>query len=395
MPTEIASMQNETSREVASVVRDHGPIGRAQIARRLKLSASTVGRTVDRLIAQGILSELGPQRGSGSGRPSTLLCFNSEIASVLVADLRLTEAYVVRTDLGGNLLRSAVRPRGEGDTPLSLTQLITLLRQELEGIQSGPPVRAVVIGAPSVVDPEHGLVEWAPSLGWSNVPLASLLKDELGLPVSVENDVNLAALGEYWKGVGRGSRHMVFVSVGTGIGAGIILDGRLYHGGSNAAGEVSYFVTDVSTLQDNAGQIGTLESRVGREGVIRMAHLLAQRYPASRLATYIHGSEGHILSQDIFALALGGDPAAQVVFKETVDQLSVVMCNLSVVLDPEVVVLGGPDDWKWPSLVEAIRARIGSALLRPINLQATVLGRDAVILGGAHLALSVEGVLPV
>jgi glucokinase len=210
----------------------------------------------------------------------------------------------------------------------------------------------------------------------------------------VENDVNLAALGEYWKGIGRGSRYMVFVSVGTGIGAGIILDGRLYHGCSNAAGEVAYFVTDVGTLQDNAGNIGTLENRVGHDGVIRLAHLLAQRYPASRLAAYIQSSQGQLRSQDVFGLALDGDPAAQVVFNEAVDLLSVVMCNISVLLDPEIMVLGGPGDWRWPSLVEAIRERIGSALLRPVNLHATMLGRDAVILGGAHLALEVEGVLP-
>jgi glucokinase len=387
-------MHSATAHEVASLVRDRGPLGRAQIARYLRHSASTVGRSVDRMIALGILSELGPQRGVGSGRPTTLLSFNVEIASVLVVDLRLTEAYVVRTDLGGNLLGHAVRPLAEGDTPLSLSQLSSLIGGVLEGSGDGPPIRAIIVGAPSVVDPERGLVEWAPSLAWKDVALAALLHEEFGLPVRVENDVNLAALGEYWKGVGHGSRHMVFVSVGTGIGAGIILDGKLYHGGSNAAGEVAYFVTDVNTLQDNAGNIGTLESRVGHDGVIRLAHLLAQRYPASRLAAYIQSTKGELRSQDIFTLALDGDPAAQVVFNEAVDLLSVVMCNLSVVLDPEIVVLGGPGDWKWPNLVEAIRARIGSALLRPINLHATKLGRDAVILGGAHLALGIEGVLP-
>ncbi|MCX6026821.1 MAG: ROK family protein [Chloroflexi bacterium] len=272
--------------------------------------------------------------------------------------------------------------------------LLDLLHDLLQDGRESPPLHAIVVGAPSIVDSSTGEVDWAPSLGWRNLPLGTVIREEFRTPVLVENDVNLAALGEFWKGIAYGTRNMVFVSVGTGIGAGIVINGKLYHGASHAAGEVSYFVSDINTLLDNAGQIGTLEMRVGREGIIRLSHLLAQRYPASRLADLIHQVGSELRAQDVFSLALEGDPAAQVVFREAVDLLSIVICNLSVVLDPEVIVLGGPSDWKWSALVDAIRARIGSALLRPVNLRPTALGRDAVVLGAVYLALEANEVLP-
>jgi glucokinase len=322
-----------------------------------------------------------------------MLHFSATAGSILAVDLRLTEAYAAVVNLDGTILSASTHSLPAGNEDQSLDQLLMLLREAQREAHNIPPLRAVVIGAPSIVDPSSGQVEWAPSLGWKNVPLGRIVHEALNIPVRVENDVNLAALGETWRGIARGCRHTVFVSVGSGIGAGVILDGELYHGATNAAGEVAYFITDIDTLRDNAGQIGSLEMRVGRDGIIRLAHLLAQRYPASKLANLINLDGPDLPTQEVFALALEGDPAAQVVFRETVDLLTIVICNLSVVLDTEMVILGGPSDWKWATLVEAIRNRIGSALLHRVNLRASTLGRDALVLGAACLALGIQGVL--
>jgi len=386
--------KDSVAEAVARIVREHGRASRAQVARILGLSPSTVGRVADRLVEQGILLEAGSSQVGRTGRPSFLLEFNPRVGSVLAVDLRLTEAYAVRADLAGTVLAKGGRTLPLQQGTADVAALLDLLHGLLPEGSQGPPLHAIVLGAPSIVDSTTGEVEWAPSLGWKNLPLGQVIGDEFRVPVRVENDVNLAALGEFWKGIAQGTRNMVFVSIGTGIGAGIVIEGKLYHGASHAAGEVSYFVSDINTLRDNAGQIGTLEMRVGREGIIRLSHLLAQRYPASRLADLIRQVEGDLRAQDVFSLALEGDPAAQVVFREAVDLLSVVICNLSVVLDPEVIVLGGPSDWKWSALVDAIRARIGAALLRPVNLQPTALGRDAVVLGAVYLALDANQVFP-
>ena len=208
------------------------------------------------------------------------------------------------------------------------------------------------------------------------------------LPVIVENDVNLTAAGEYWKGAGRSVRqNLVFISIGSGVGAGIILNGELYRGATNAAGEVAYFITDTEILRDNVGQIGSLENRIGRAGLLRLAQLVAHRYPISELSTMLNQAGDRLSTAPILALAERGDPAAQVVYRELVSILTIVICNTFVVLDPEMIIVGGPDDWNWAGLVAAIQAQIGSALLRPVPLVQSQLGNDALILGGAYAAL--------
>jgi predicted NBD/HSP70 family sugar kinase len=376
---------------IASLIRDRGAISRAEIARVLDMSPSTVGRLVDWMIETGLLRETGQRVGSSAGRPGILLEFNGEISSVLTVDLRLTEAYAVITDLCGNPLIKCFCSLTIGDTKRSVDELIAIINDLIQASTRLPPLNAIIIGAPSIVNVETGVIEWAPSLGWSNLVLKELLEQKFKISVQIENDVNLAALGEYWKGTGRAvKKNMVFVSIGTGIGAGIIIDGSLYRGTSFAAGEVAYFITDAAVLRENAWLVGNLESRVGREGLIQMAQLVAQRYPSSRLTGYFNNPAGPVDTGVILKLAEEGDQAATVVFNELVDILTIVICNIAVVLDPEMIVLGGPSDWDWTVLTAAIRSRVGSALLRPIDLRPSQLGHDALIIGGAYTALSLH-----
>ena len=380
--------------EITRAIRDNGPISRAMVARLLELNPSTVGRIVDDLLSFNLLHEIGQNQGNGAGRPSILLEFNTQINSVLTVDLRLTQAYAAITDLLGNVLAKSIQSLTVGDSQRSIQGLIDLIHRLLFSADDFAPVGAIVIGAPSIVDVEKGVIEWASSFDWNNVPIKQILEDEFKTVVLVENDVNLAALGEYWKGAGKGVKNnMIFVSVGTGIGAGIILNGELYRGGTHAAGEVAYFITDVNVLRDNAGKIGSLENRVGREGLIRMAQLVAQRYPASSLAELLSQNSKNIQTREILALIEQNDVAASIVFNELVDALTIVICNASVLLDPEMVVLGGPSDWKWSTIIPAIQNRIGTSLLRPVHLMASQLGNNALVMGGSYAALEVLPIL--
>jgi glucokinase len=379
---------------VAKLIRDTTPISRADVARYFGISPSTAGRIVDDLIQSGIVYEGDQYRAGRMGSPSTELHFNSQIAYVLAVDLRSTTAYGVVTDLDGNILHKASRQLPLNSPERSVADLITLIRELFGAGSNRLPIRALIIGVPSTANRETGVVEWAHSFGWKSLPLGEILQDEFHLPVLIENDVNLAALGEHWKGAARGMRNAVFVSVGTGIGSGIIINGEIYHGSSWAAGEVSYFIADIDTLRDDAGLIGALEKRAARDGVIRRARLVAQRYPASRLAGYVDRPMEEINASDIFSLAMEGDSAARIVFEETVDLLTIVILNISVVLDPEIIILGGPSDWRWDAMVSAIQGRIGTATIRPINLKQSAFDRDSVIMGAAAESIKLEGVLP-
>lgn len=380
--------------DIARVVRDHGPLSRATISHLLSRSPATVGRAVDQLMAKNVVREIGETQNNSIGRPSRLLEFNPRLNSILTVDLRSTEAYAAITDLAGNVLANSQKPLTQGDSQASIQELLDLISNLLKSPDQLPPPAVLAIGAPSIVNRDEGIIEWAPSLNWNNVPLKKILEDEFHMAVLVENDVNLAALGEFWKGAGeKVKKNIAFVSIGTGIGAGIILNGELYRGATNAAGEVAYFVTDVNILHDNAGKMGTLESRVGREGLIRIAQLTAQRYPASQLARLLSQDVWNVQAEDILALADTGDVAAAVVYKELVDILTIVVCNIAVLLDLEMIILGGPNNWNWPKLILAIKDLIGEALLRPIQLMPSTLGNNALIMGGCYSALKLVPVL--
>jgi glucokinase len=392
-------MQKQTNRTniaraIVRVVRDDGPLSRADIARKLQASPAMITRVTGDLLRSNILREQGRSESFRTGAPAILLSFNLDVASILAVDLRLTEAYVALTDLDGNIFAKMSSQLTVDNRSQSVNEFIALLRRVLDSDTGHPPLRAIVLGVPSVIDPQTAAIEWAPSLGWSNLPMREILYEQFQVPVQLENDINLAAVGEHWKGRGRGLNNMVFVSVGTGVGSGIIVNGELYKGSTGAGGEVSYFIVDVDTLRDQVGHIGALETRAAREGIIHRARLAASRYPSSELSRLVGRSTMGLDPSAVFALALQGDPVARIVWNETVDLLAIVIGNLSVVLDPQVIVLGGPSDWYWDDLVQAINSRIGSGLLRPLNLCASSLGRDAVILGAAGTALSLPGVLP-
>ena len=375
--------------EIARVVRDQEALSRAAISINLDKSPTTIGRAVDHLISEDIINETGEKERTGVGRPSKLLKFNESFCSVLTVDLRSTEVYAAVTDLAGNILTTAVRNFDSGDTAKSIQDLIELIRNLCQTAVNLPPIAVLVIGAPSIVNAGGGIIEWAPSLNWTDVPLKKILEEEFPTTVLVENDVNLAALGEFWKGAGRKiNKNMLFVSVGAGIGAGIILNGELYMGSTHAAGEVAYYITDVNVLRENAGEIGNLESRVGQDGIIRTAQLVAQRYPTSRLTELLSRDGLPVRTQDILALAEDGDAAAAVVYNDVVDILTIVICNSAVLLDPDMIVLGGPSDWNWTFLIEAIQDRLGTNLLRPVNIVPSDLGNNALILGGTYSALN-------
>jgi len=373
--------------EIAQAVRDQEALSRTEIAHTLNRSPTTIGRAVDTLISENLIIQTGEKTTGGVGRPPELLRFNASFGSVLSVDIRLTEAYAVVTDLAGNILKSVKQPLTNDNPEKSVAELVEIIRNLLRSSTDLPPVYVIVVGAPSTVNPD-GVIDWAPSLGWENVPLKSILDEEFGLATLVENDVNLAALGEFWIGAGqRTSKNMLFISVGTGIGAGIIIDGELYRGATNAAGEVAYFITDVNILKEDGGGIGYLENQIGRNGIIRTSHLVARRYPTSRLAELLSQSGQHIQTRKLFALAEEGDIAAGVVYKNVIDILTIIICNSSAILDPEIIILGGPSEWNWPNMIKAIKERIGTNLLRPVNLMPSELGNNALVLGGTYSAL--------
>jgi glucokinase len=196
-------------------------------------------------------------------------------------------------------------------------------------------LRAIAAGAPGVTDVDRGVVIATSYLmGWRDVPLRDLLESAIGVPAAVDNDVNLAALGEYWAGAAKGTSDFVFLAIGTGIGAGIVVNHRLHHGHQWIAGEIGYMLVPGVPEEPVAfGMPGAFEAFAGGAGIEAQWH--------GRLSNVGNALPAHPTATDIFDLARQGNAQAQSIFSKAARTLAYGIYNVSLILNPSLVVLGG------------------------------------------------------
>ncbi len=363
---------------VVDLLSRQGPISQTQICAASGLARATVSKIIGELRSEGLVLELRRAEAKGGGRRQVLLGLNKTSGYVIGVDLGGTKMAGAVTDLGGRPLVRMVQPtaaeRG-GDAILSsLVSFIGQMVQE-SGIDSSL-VRGVGVGIPGVVL-DHGVVEWAPALGWRGVDLKTELEAALPYRVFVENDVNLLALGEYWYGVGQGCQSMVCLAIGTGLGAGIILDGQLHLGFRRAAGEVCDLVTDPSCLGREYRPFGCLERTASGTG---LASLYQKRVSCGT-------SGGDVDAERVFELAREGDVAADDAVEEFVRHLSMAVLALATVLDPEVIVLGGGVAGGADLFKQRLQELCSPVLQAVPDIRVSSLGVDAGVMGAVALTL--------
>jgi predicted NBD/HSP70 family sugar kinase len=358
---------------VLDLIRERSPLSRSEIARQLNISIPTVMRIVDSLFAEGLVRWTGDAETSG-GRPRNLLELDSEGSAVVGIDLSGAEMYGTVADLGGHVQAEITRPWKAENPGQGVEQVFEWIAELLDCPRpAGQRVRGIGVGAPGVTLVKPGVVTWAPSLGWRDLPLKALLEERFGLPVVVENDVNLAALGEYGYGAARGASSAVCIAIGTGLGAGIILDRKIYRGFNQSAGELGYIPPDLSALGRHYEGFGALESLASAGGIELRAQALLDglRPPAV----------------EVFDAARRGEGWAVQVVEQTVDYLAFATAAVCVTLDPEVVVLGGSLSEYLKDLVKPIREKLDGVIPMPPNLVASNLGSRAIVLGAILLVL--------
>src|SRR5947209_1944998 len=254
-----ASMQQANETAILDHIRLHGTVSRTDVARDLGLSAATVTRAVRHLLQLGALHEIGVGVPT-LGRPPRLLTYNRRQGFVIAVDVGGTACRAALADLQGEMLYTTQRPtRRPGLEPLdALFEVVEAALAESRGLPAG--VIALTVGVPGIVTEPGGEVSGSPNAGWEDVPVGRLLRERFDVPIMVENDVNLAALGEAWRGAAQGIADFAVVSIGTGIGAGIVVGGELRRGRHNAAGEVGHMIPSLEQLHRPMGDRGWLES---------------------------------------------------------------------------------------------------------------------------------------
>ena len=419
-------------------IRSHGEATRRQLGRELGLSDASVSRIVKRLLATGIIEELpgavggtsasgasgggpsgsgisgGASRGGGSGgagavrgRTPSILRFVGPAGAVIAVDLGGTRCHGTLADLAGGPLATDVRHLGaadktDADTDAStdadagthvgtdaaaggaagtLLRCIGALRSR--AAELAMPVRAVVVGIPALIDPVSQLATAGPNVRWQGFDLLAILGDQVGEPFEVDNDVNLAALGEAWRGQGRGVQSFVTLSLGTGIGGAVVIDGHLVRGSHNAAGEVAYF-----PFWRPRRRLGFEDVASGPALRARAAELLRQGAPTSL-------GRGGFEVADIFAAAAAGDPLGEQVVGELVTYVAAAIVGITALVDPGRVILDGAIGRALAPWLAGLRSAVEAEVFRPPDIVVSKLGPDAAVTGAIARALALVSELDV
>jgi predicted NBD/HSP70 family sugar kinase len=361
---------------VLAVAMDRGSsLTRAELTEATGLSAPTVGTLTSELIRLGVIVDRGPGPSSGGRRPSRME-FNARYGYVAAIDLGPARTRLAVADLRGRPIghRTLATP-----SALAARELLAHAARELRRLakESGAsPSRLLAVGAavPGVVDAERDAVGMAPHLrGWSAVPMRQLLRRALGAGVIVENDVNLALLGEHWRGAARGHRTCAFVFAGAGIGAAILIDGHLHRGHHSMAGEIAMMYMGPQYVGTDFGSQGCLEALAGVEA-------LAARWGGARGGDPLR-SVGELMSA-----AQRGERRARRVVEETARLIAMAVANVATVVDPSVVVLGGELLAHAEPLFDQVRRTVARIARTPVEVVRSALGDEAALHGALLLA---------
>src|SRR5512135_732939 len=278
-----AEMRGINRSAVLETIRRESPIARTTIAKRLDISLPTVMRIVDQLVEEGFVRSHGETEWSG-GRRRPLLEFNSHGNVVLGVDMGGAKLYGALSEISGRIIAEAEVDR-RGAAGEKCFDLLTKLIDDLLECPDvrGRRVRGIGVGAPGITHHREGIVKWAYALNWRDFPLKARLNKRYKLPITVDNDVNLAALGELWFGAGQAAQNMVLITIGSGIGAGIIIDGTLYRGSAEASGEIGHMIPGREFLGQSYIDYGVLESVASATGMLkRIPKSVAAGHPSPR-----------------------------------------------------------------------------------------------------------------
>jgi predicted NBD/HSP70 family sugar kinase len=373
--TAVVRIINE--RAVYEQTRQLGPVSASQLVTATGLSKPTIGLALGGLERAGLVRHVGHRVGKVGRAPR-------------LYEIRPEAGWALAVDIGGSWIRAAVadlsgRIAVRHEERVRARTAASLIRQVGELVRSVPArvelrfdeITHTVIGIPGVYEPESGRIFAAPNLpGWDQPGSVESLRDKLGERFSIDNDVNLATLAEQAHGLGSAARDFVFVSVGTGVGMGIVVDGRLYRGARGRAGEISYLpVGDGAQVRDAAAtrQHGFLETVASAQGIVATARDLGMTVDSP---------------EQVFDAARTADPNALRVIHAEADHLARALASIIAVLDPELIVLGGGVGSNVDVLLEPIQQRLGEVMaLDPPPIRVSAVGRESVVLGGLAAGL--------
>jgi predicted NBD/HSP70 family sugar kinase len=370
-------MRDLNTNLVVNLIKTSGSISRAELARQTQLSPATISGIVGRLVRIRIVSEaaVGPSK---LGRPPVLLRLNDRAGYVMGIKVKEEGLTTVITDLGARVIYSRESDAAlVGDPGAAIVAIGEAVRQALR--ESRVPRKSVLgvgIGLGGVTDASQGICRYSHILNWRDVPLRDPLRERLKMPVWVDNDVNCLAVAEKWFGAGVGLKHFLTVTVGRGIGLGIVVNGEIFRGALGGAGEFGHLIVSPDGPRCQCGRSGCLEAMVSEPALRTRAGLLLGR---------------PITSEQLVTLTEAGDPAIRTVLQEGGRQLGLALANLVTLLNPERLIVSGEGTRLGPAFFDAMKEVIREKSFASMGLSLDVVvqpwGDEAWAVGAATLVL--------
>ncbi|HOL54639.1 MAG TPA: ROK family protein [bacterium] len=373
---------------VLQTIRAHSPISRIELTELTTLTPTTITSLVDEFIKYGLVKEIGNIKG-GVGRSRTLISINSEAYYVLGIDLARTSISAGIVDLAGNLLTvKRVSSDLNQHFPVTLNTLEETIHSLLDEISSQikEKIIAIGIGSPGPLSPSKGVIISPPNFtGWSNIPLKEIMEREFGLPTFIENDAKACALGERWFGCCKNTDNFVYLAVGTGVGAGIIIDGDIYRGEGELAGEIGHTTIDINGPRCSCGNYGCLEIYTS---VISLIDRIEKEEGLKSLIR-----DGHIETlSSFYRSAREGNIRAVEILNDYCFWVGVGVVNIINTLSPSAVVLGrealiNGSDLIIPRVEKVVTERSFFITSQQTRILASSIGQDTGVIGAATIAL--------
>ena len=310
------------------------------------------------------------------------------------------KAYI-GIDLGGTYIKyglvnetGEIIEKGKVLTPTGCgyAETVEVIMSAVRGLaKSGAPIGGLGIGAPGIVDGEKGIVRTSGNLGWENKPLAEDLSAKLSIPVTLANDANAAAYGEYACGAGKEHRSVVLLTLGTGVGSGIVLNGKLFEGNEGAGAELGHEVIRFGGEKCACGRRGCFEAYASATALIRQTKRAMEKDGQSKLWRLCCGNIESINGKTAFDGANEGDKTAKRVVNNYLRYLSEGLANIANTFRPEVILIGGGISAQGETLTKPLQKRLDKLMLghgkyAPVKILAASLGNDAGLVGAAMLA---------
>ncbi len=377
---------------VLNTIRLYAPVSRAEVADITGLNRSTVSKIVNPLISEGLVWEQ-ERRDAKIGRPSIALELHPGGGAVIGAEIGIGFISVLLTDF---VAKPIWQEWTDIDQHLPQVEILKMAEQSIDkAILHASDRRlhmlGIGVGLPGLVNIQKGELIFAPNLAWRDVPLRLMWNQRFRLPIYVDNEANLAALGEYYFGIARGVNHFIYLSSGVGLGGGVIMDGKLFRGGHGYAGEIGHIQRDPMGEMCGCGRRGCWETQVGPQAVLRRIKAALRKSPDGSFSPGVVDDFSNLTFQKVVESAINGDPLCRQAIEEVGKYLGLGIADLANLFNPDLVVIGGLFSLARSILLPVIEKIVFAEALPPSveNMRITFSerGKEACVYGAVAVVL--------